>query len=277
MAPDNGSSVTMTEVHGHRGCDDGVPPNTIPAFRKAADTGCPWLEMDVVLTGDGHVLISHEPWMDPAWCVDGEGRSLSEGQGHGLNIYRMPLVEVQRYRVKAAGGKGSSAPKPTLTEVVEALRRWSQESGKPMPGLNIEVKSDPAWYGLRQPEPAILVDAVLQVIASSGLDRCLVQSFDPAVLEAMHERRPQLPLALLIDNIDGPEVNLGKLRFTPRYYSAPFFLVSDELVTWLRVRGIGVLTWTVNGTADMQRMIDMGVDGLITDRPAEAMRLLAAR
>lgn len=83
-------------------------------------------------------------------------------------------------------------------------------------------------------------------------------------------------MALLVDNLGGVQDNLERLGFTPAYYSVPFFLVTAALVAELRERGIALLTWTVNGRADMQRMIGLGVDGLITDRPGEAMELLHA-
>lgn len=267
----------MTQVHGHRGCADGVPPNTIPAFLRAAATRCHWVEMDVVCTGDRQLLVSHEPWMDHATCVDPEGRSFSEAHGRSLNLYKMPLAEIQRYGVRPEGGDGVPHPKPTLAGVVAALRQWSLGTDAPMPGFNIEVKSDPAWYGMYQPPPGDLAQAVLEEMDAQQItEQSLVQCFDPAVLEALHERNAGLPLALLVDNLGGVQDNLERLGFTPAYYSVPFFLVTAALVAELRERGIALLTWTVNGRADMQRMIGLGVDGLITDRPGEAMELLHA-
>lgn len=270
--PDHGN---MTQIHGHRGCDDGVPPNTIPAFLRAAATGCHWLEMDVVRTGDGHVLVSHEPWMDHRCCTDPSGGGLTEAEGRALNLYRMSLEEIQRYRVQPANGNGRSAPKPTLGEVVETLRQWSLTAAMPLPGFNIEVKSDPAWYGISQPSPAELAKNVLEVIEELQIGgHCLIQSFDPAILKALHQEYPRLPLALLIDNIDKPEVNLERLGFTPNYYSAPHFLITEALMAELQELGMRTLTWTVNDVAGMHRMIGLGVHGLITDKPGVAMQLL---
>lgn len=265
----------MTEIHGHRGCDDGVPPNTVPAFLRATGSGCHWLEMDVVLTGDGQVLVSHEPWMDHQVCVDPEGNTLTEAQGRGLNLYRMSVEEIQRYRVLAAGCKGKTAPKPTLSEVVGSVRQWSSSAGRPMPGFNIEVKSDPEWYDVYQPRPEALAEAVLRAIRDLQIEeQCLIQCFDPAILEALHAKKTAIPLAFLIDNIDRPQLNLQRLSFKPALYSTPHFLATEALVAELDGLGIRLLTWTVNDPADMQRIIDLGVHGLITDRPAEAMRLL---
>lgn len=247
----------------------------MPAFLRASATGCHWLEMDVVLTGDGHVVVSHEPWMDHLSCIGPDGSELTEAEGRKLNLHTMPLEEIQRYVVRPAKGNGRGAHKPTLAEVTESLRHWSLAASMPMPGLNIEIKSDPEWYGLYQPQPARLAEAVLKEIHELRIEqRCLVQCFDPAVLDAMHRQGTRIPLALLIDNMDGLQTNLGRLGFKPAYYSAPHLLVTGNLVEELHGLDIRLLAWTVNGLLEMQRMIDLGVDGLITDKPAEAMRLV---
>lgn len=264
-----------TQVHGHRGCGGDMPANTIPAFIRAAASGCPWLELDVVITGDGQVVVSHEPWMDHRDCTDPDGKALTAEEGQALNLYAMGLAEIQRYRV-IARGNGPSAPKPTLAEVVHAVDAWAVAHGTPAPGFNIEVKSEPPWYGTHQPLPAEFVELVVQQVLLLGIGgRCLVQSFDPAILRATRQLAPELPLALLVENGAGLAENLGMLDFKPDYYGPSFELIDAALVAQLRQRGIGVLAWTVNREADMQRMLDLGVEGLITDEPAKALSLLA--
>lgn len=262
----------ITEVHGHRGCSGPFPANSVMAFLEAARTGCHWLEMDVVITGDNKVLVSHEPWMDPATCTDPAGKPLGEEAGRSANIFKMTLEEVQRYHLLPAS---ALAPwKPTLTEVHAHVHRECAQHSMPMPRFNIEVKSDPAWYGTYQPSPAVFAQRMVQEIHVDGLHgHCLVQSFDPTILEAMRRTDPSIPLALLVDNAASLEENLHLLEFTPAYYSPEHRLINVALVTELRACGIGLLTWTVNEEADMRRMIDLGVDGLITDRPELAMRL----
>ncbi len=260
------------EVHGHRGCSGPFPANSIKAFLEAARTGCHWLEMDVVITGDNAVLVSHEPWMDHTTCLGPGGNALSEAEGRSANIHRMTVEEVQRYRLIP---RDAIAPwKPTLTEVHDHLLRECAEKSVPMPRFNIEIKSDPAWYGLFQPPPAAFAQRIVQEIQVTGLrGHCLVQSFDPAILEAMHLQDPSIPLAQLVDNGEDPRTALARLSFKPAYCSPAFQLVDASLVELLRAHGIGLLAWTVNREDDMLRMIDLGVDGLITDRPDAAMHL----
>lgn len=263
-----------TEVHGHRGCRGNFPANTLPAFLYATGAGCQWIELDVVITGDNEVLVSHEPWMDHHTCLSPEGQPLNEAEGRAANIHRMPLAEAQQYKVQ--GPDNSMAHKPTLAEVVHAVHRHAAAAGKRAPRFNIEVKSDPTLYGTFQPQPDELARRVLQEITVLGIKgRCLVQCFDPAVLNAMHQQEPAVPLALLVEHDLGLEASLAALRFSPAYYSPALRLVDEALVHALRRKGIGLLVWTVNEPADMRRMFALGIDGLITDEPAEALALRA--
>ncbi len=268
------SASRTTEVHGHRGCGGSFPANSVKAFLEAARTGCHWLEMDVVITGDNDVLVSHEPWMDPATCIGPAGKPLSAEEGRSANIFKMTVEEVQRYRLLPAS---TFAPwKPTLTEVHAHIHRACAENSVPMPRFNIELKSDPTWYGTYQPSPAVFAQRMVQEIHVVGLHgHCLVQSFDPAILEAMHRADPSIPLALLVENRSSVAENLRLLGFLPAYYSPEHHLIDGGTMEELRNQGIGLLAWTVNDETEMRRLIALGVDGLITDEPGKAMALLA--
>jgi glycerophosphoryl diester phosphodiesterase len=263
-----------TQVHGHRGCAGLFPPNTVRAFVEAARTGCHYLEMDVVSSSDGHLLVSHEPWMDHESCLDPDGQALTVEQGRSANIFRMLLADVQRY-----GLLGGEEPhcKPTLAEVNAAVVKDCQARGAAQPGFNIELKSDPVWYGIYQPFPEAFARAVIDEVHRLDLGKqCLMQSFDPAVLRALHRLQPTIPLTLLVEQQRGVQESLAQLDFTPRYYGPQYQQIDEALVAELRVRGIGLMAWTVNREYEMRRMIALGVDGLITDEPAKALALLAA-
>jgi len=158
--------------------------------------------------------------------------------------------------------------------VVETVDEFALVNGLVRPDFNIEIKSDPAWYGTFQPKPDAYVDAVLATIDSLGLaDRCIIQSFDPAILEAVNARYPSITLALLVDNEDGWKKNLKRLSFTPAIYSPSFALVDEKLVESLHLEDIELIVWTVNEEADIKRMLDLGVDGIITDYPDRVMKV----
>ncbi|MFT3884811.1 MAG: glycerophosphodiester phosphodiesterase family protein [Flavobacteriales bacterium] len=273
----------LPEVHGHRGCRGLMPENTVPAFLKAVDLGCEWLELDVVMTADGHVLVSHEPWMEHRICRTPSGEPIRAEQERGFNIHRMPLKDVQAFDCGLTRHpdfpeqRPQPAHKPTLAEVVNAVEGHVKERGLNAVGYNIEIKSEPALYGIFQPEPWPFAQAVLAAISALAIgDRCIIQSFDPAVLEAVHAIDPDLRTALLVDEGHGLAADLARLSFTPDFYSPDKALVDSALLASLRARNIGLLVWTVNDPAEMERFIHLGVDGIITDRPDRLMELLGA-
>lgn len=275
---------TQPEVHGHRGCRGLLPENTIDGFKKAAELGCDHLELDVVLSGDGQVIVSHEPWLNPAICLGPEGDALSNEQGRAFNLHRMTVAEIQRCdcgsleQERFPDQDTRRSVKPTLRAVVEAVDEHALLSGVPNPSYNIEIKSDPAWYGTYQPEPAVYARHVLATIDSLGInERCIVQSFDPAILEAVHAERPEITLALLVENTDDLRTNLGRLSFKPAIYSPYFELATDELLRDIRQADMELVVWTVNEEDDINRMVELGVDGIISDYPDRVIRLLEAR
>jgi glycerophosphoryl diester phosphodiesterase len=258
-----------------------MPENTVPAFEKAVELGCDWLEMDVVITADSQVLVSHEPWMNHLICRTPPGDSITEGSEHGFNIYHMSTSEVQRFDCGSAthpdfpDQENSAQPKPLLREVVLAAEEKSMEVGAGGIGYNIEIKSEPTLYGTFQPEPKRFVQLVLSQIDSLGLDdRCVIQSFDPAILEEVHRQNPDLSTSLLVENDDDLATNLKRLSFKPDHYSPAFSMVDKKLVKELEVRDIALLVWTVNDKDDMRRMIKLGAKGIITDYPDRLITLL---
>lgn len=269
------------DVNGHRGCRGLLPENSIPAFVRAVELGCDYLELDVVISGDGQVIVSHEPWMHHGICLTPEGKRISMEDEKSLNIFRMTVAEIQAYdcgsipQDRFPEQDVRKCVKPTLREVVETCDEHALMSGNSSPSYNIEIKSDPTWYGTFQPEPLPFVLAVIATVDSLDLaDRCIIQSFDSAILEALHAERPDLDVALLVENADGVEKNLARLSFKPDYYSTQYEIVTDSLLYDLRERGIDLLVWTVNEKKDIKRMIDIGVDGIISDYPDRVIKLL---
>ena len=269
------------EVHGHRGCRGLLPENTLPAFLQATELGVDYVELDVVISGDGQVVVSHEPWMSHRICTKPDGSTITEAEERSLNLFRMSLAEIQSF------GCGDlehpdfpkqdqrKAYKPTLREVVEAVDEHALLSGVVSPGYSIEIKSDPELYGTHQPPPAEFVRLVLAAIDSLGIeDRCMVQSFDPAVLEVVHAERPDISLALLVENAEGWKENLKRLSFEPDVYSPHFTLVDAKDVEKLRDKNVEVVVWTVNEVADIRKVMALGVDGIISDYPDRVLELL---
>lgn len=269
------------EVYGHRGCRGLLPENTIPAFLKAVEIEVDHLELDVVISGDGQVVVSHEPWMSHRICLRPNGDTISEADERSFNLYKMTVAEIQSFDCGSlvhpdfGSQEQAHAHKPTLREVVEAVEEHAMMSGFSAPGFAIEIKSDPTLYGVYQPTPAELVAIVTETLDALDItDRCTVQSFDPAVLEVMHAERPDITVAFLVENADGWKDNLKRLSFEPDIYSPHFSLVDEKDVEKLHDKNVDVVVWTVNEEADIRKAMALGVDGIISDHPDRVVAIL---
>jgi glycerophosphoryl diester phosphodiesterase len=272
------------DVHGHRGCRGLMPENSIPGFKKAVELGCDHLELDVVLSADDEVVVSHEPWMSGRICLTPEGERITPDVERTFNLYRMRLAEIQAWDCGSLEHPDFPAQelpgsfKPTLRQVVEAVDEHALLHGMVSPSFNVEIKSAPEWYGTFQPEPVAYARRVLREIDDLGIaNRCIVQSFDPAILEAVHAERPELPLAFLVENALGLKKNLARLSFRPAIYSPWYGLVDRRLLEKLRERDIELVVWTVNEKKDIRRMLDIGVDGIISDHPDKVLKEIDGR
>lgn len=274
------------DLQGHRGCRGLMPENTIPAFLKALELGVNTLELDVVISQDGQVVVSHEPYFNAEFSIKPDGTPVTKSEQKNLVLYKMPYAEIRRYDVGSNGNprfpeqQKQKVYKPLLSEVIVAAEAYRKEKNLPAFGYNIELKSEESEYDQSQPRPANfcrLVNAVLTE-ADVPVARITIQSFDFAILQEWHQQataKKTLPvrLAALVENIRGVDHNLKKLGFKPAIYSPNYQLIGRDSVDKLHQQGIQVIPWTVNNVADMRRMLDFGVDGLITDYPDRAKEL----
>lgn len=271
------------DLQGHRGCRGLMPENTIPAFLKALDLGVNTLELDVVISQDKQVVVSHEPYFNAEFSIKPDGTPVRKAEQKSLNLYAMSYAEIRQFDTGSNGNprfpeqQKMKTYKPLLSEVVMAAETYRKEKNLPAFAYNIELKSEETEYDKSQPRPEAfceLVNAVLKT-ANVPAERVVIQSFDFAVLQAWNRgtsAKTLLPvrLAALVENIRGVDHNLKKLGFTPNIYSPNYQLLSRDAVEKLHKQGINVIPWTVNTTTDMRNMLDLGVDGLITDYPDRA-------
>lgn len=255
---------------GHRGCRGVMPENSVPAFLKALDyPEVTTLELDLAVSKDNQLIVSHEPWFNPAICSLPGGDSIPRRDAEKYLIYQMTVAEIRAFDCGSRGNprfpdqQKLATHKPTLREVVEAVR-----AKRPHIRWNIEIKTQPEWDGLRHPPVAEFARLVIAELRALGIDQnAVVQSFDVRALQAMHSQAPEITLAFLIENLKGMEPNLEKLGFTPAIYSPYFQFVSKKLVRKCHARGMKLIPWTVNDVASIRGMIRLGVDGIITDYP----------
>ncbi len=264
------------DLQGHRGSRGLMPENTIPAMIKALDLGVTTLELDLAVTVDGEIIVSHEPWMNPAICYSSERQEIPSGD-RSHNIYKMTWAQVQRYDCgsKAQAGFPEQvlfhAVKPRLSDLIDVVEKYVKDHKLSPPNYNIEIKSLPDGDGVYNPSPKEFSDLVYMLIAEKlDWERVNIQSFDFRVLKYMHEAYPDVTLAMLITDPSKYEEQLASLGFQPPIYSPYFVSLTQDIVEELHQKGMKVIPWTVNTTEQMENLLSMGVDGIITDFPDRA-------
>lgn len=259
-------------IQGHRGARGLLPENTIPAFMRALSEGVTTLELDVVITKDKQVVVSHEPFMSPDICSKPNGQPVSGNEE--FNIYKMTYEEVAEFD---CGSRGNSrfpeqekmkVSKPRLVDMIRAVEKYIEDNGLSKVSYNIEIKSSPKGDGISHPEYrefADIVQAVLDQELTS--DRYTLQCFDFRVLKYYHEKYPEVDLVALVENMKGVKGNLKELGFTPQVYSPYHALLTKKDIEFCHKQGMKVVPWTVNDRDKMEKLVKWGVDGIITDYP----------
>ena len=266
------------DLQGHRGARGLLPENSIPAFIKALDLGVTTIELDLAITGDGSIIVSHEPWFNSKICLDPDGNRITKGWDH--NIYQMSYDQVKKYDCGSIGNpnypeqRKITSYKPLLSEVIEEVEAHIKSKSKYKVRYNIEIKSNPKTDNTYHPSPAHFSKLVYQLVEDYlELGRVTIQSFDPRILRYWHENYENVELAFLVENSLSIEENLNELGFDPNIYSPEYNSIKESDIDMLHERGIKLIPWTVNEKVDMERLREWGVDGLITDYPDRATSL----
>jgi len=259
---------------GHRGARGLLPENTIPAFKKALDLGMPVLELDIAISADKQVVVSHEPWMSAEICLDKNGRELSEEEGKVLRLYEMNYSEIALYdcgtktHPRFPEQEKMRVAKPLLSDMVKEVEAYAKEKKYSAPYYNIEIKSEPAYDTILSPRITEFVRLTIESITKLGIrERTNLQSFDLRALEEIHLQAPRIEIAYLVEDELDTAKALAKLTFTPDIYSPYYRLVNHRMLEITKNKGIKVIPWTVNETEEMKQLIGLGVDGIITDYP----------
>lgn len=262
------------DVQGHRGARGLRPENTIPAFILALDSGVTTVELDLAVTKDGKLVVSHEPWMSADICLNPAGEEITPKEEKDYNIYQMTYTEVQQFDCGSRGNKRfpeqakMSTTKPLLSDVIVAIEDHIKSYTRYEVDYNIEIKSDEEGDNKFHPDPAKFSDMVYELVDQYlPMERVLIQSFDFRVLKYWHEKYPSIRLAALVENKNSVEANLEDLGFDPTIYSPYYRLLNKSKVDALHKRKIKVIPWTVNEVSEMLALKGMGVDGFITDYP----------
>jgi glycerophosphoryl diester phosphodiesterase len=287
------ASCSTFDLQGHRGARGLAPENTLPAFAMALAIGVDTLELDTGVTRDGVVVIGHDPLLNPDIARDASGKWLEK---KGPAIHDLTFAELQAYdigRLKPGTTYASRYPeqKPVdgtryakLADLFAMVKRSGNESVR----FNIETKISPEAPGeTLAPEP--FVRALLEVIGANGMaGRVTIQSFDWRTLGISRRIAPAIPTVCLtaqqkfFDNVRAEKGSpwTAGIQFTdhgsvPKMVKAagcavwsPYFGDVDAAnVAEAHALGLKVIVWTVNDPAKGKALVELGVDGIISDRP----------
>jgi len=295
---------TALDLQGHRGARGLLPENTLPSFQRALELGVTTLELDIAITKDGVLAVHHDRTLNPDITRDAAGRFL-EGRGpaiHALTWAQLQTFDVGRIRPGSDYARQFPEQKPMdgtriprLSDVFDLVKRVGDSQVR----FAIETKLDPEHPGETLP-PEPFARAVVDEIRMAGMaSRSQILSFDWRTLQAVQKIAPEIQTVYLsiqrrFDNIGASRG--GHSPWTAGYQyrdhgSVPRMIKAAGGGIWsvffndldaaslreAKALGLKVLVWTVNDPSVMGRMLDMGVDGLITDRPDLARRLLEER
>ncbi|MFD2569237.1 glycerophosphodiester phosphodiesterase [Spirosoma soli] len=265
---------TKLDKQGHRGCRGLMPENTIPAMKKAMDIGVQTLELDVVISKDKQVVVSHDPYMAADISLKPDGTPVSADEQKKINLYQLTYAEIKKFDV---GSKPHpqfeqqqkfKAYKPLLAELIDSVDAYAKAKGLPQPMFNIEIKSSPQTDGVYHPAPEEFVQLVMAIFNNKNLSkRANIQSFDARPLQLIHKQSPDVVIAYLTANNKTLDENLTTLGFKPKVYSPYYKTVTAETVKACHQQGLTIIPWTVNTKPEIDNLISMGVDGIITDYP----------
>jgi glycerophosphoryl diester phosphodiesterase len=266
----------MIAIYGHRGARGVFPENTLEGFRYAASLGLDGIELDVVISKDNKVVVSHEPWMNPTTCTKPDNSKISFLRRK--NLYRMNYEDIKLYDCGIRSNpyfpeqKKIPAYKPLLSEVIEQVEAFVRQNKLPLPLYIIEIKSRWITDDELHPPPFEFVRLILGELLPFDINkRILIQSFDMRPLNILHENNPGFMLGMLVRSPRFIRHRMKTLSFTPHTCGTNYKLTSERWVKRIQALGMKSLVWTENEKGDMLNHLKMGVDGIITDYPALAL------
>lgn len=251
-----------------------MPENTIASEENAIAYDCT-MEMDLQMSGDKKIVVSHDAYFNSAFCLTPQGDSMSKRDGDSRLIYHMPYDSVARYDAGIKPypdfprQKKIHAVKPLLSVLIDSTEAYGRQNHH-INHYNIEIKSNPGNDGKTYSGLNEYIDAAMTIIIGKGIaPRTMMQSFDVRALKIIHEKYPKIKTSFLVGPRDVRTVQgyIAELGFSPDIFSPDFSLVTADLVTAFHQQHILVIPWTADTLGDIRRLKSMGVDGIITDYP----------
>jgi glycerophosphoryl diester phosphodiesterase len=295
-AQDTTTPTKVIDLQAHRGGRGLWPENTLVSFAGALSLGVDTLELDCAITKDGVVIVSHDPLVNPDITRDASGKFL---ETHGPSFFSLDYADTQGYdvgRIKPGSPYAALYPDqkgrngvriPRLSDVFALVKKSRNRNVR----FNIETKISPDKPA-DTTTPEAFAEAVVKAVRVAKMEkRVSIQSFDWRTLAVVRKIAPEIEtVALTTQKPNGGNVQLGAPGASPslggldvddfqgslpklvkasgaQVWSPNYGDIVAAQVTEAQALGLKVVPWTINETADMEKFIDMGVDGIITDRP----------
>lgn len=267
------------DIQGHRGWKGAYPENTLRGFLEAVSLGVSTIELDVVISKDSQVIVSHEPWFNSAFTTLPDGAPLAKGDEKKHNIFWLSHEDIKKYDVGIRTHpdyprqRSVTACKPSLREVLDNLESHRGNSDF---RYNIEIKRKKKFDRIFHPDYRTFVRLVMKEIESYDIkDRVIIQSFDHETLTYLHYTYPEYKTSILSDDSKSVQWHIKKLGYIPEIFSPNYKRVDEDLISQCHHLNMKVIPWTVNRMDVADKLIKQGVDGIITDYPDDLIRKLS--
>ncbi len=273
----------VTDVQAHRGGMGLYPEESLDAMLNAVDLGVNTLEMDLCISQDKQVVLSHDPFFHPRYATRPDGTPVNEGDPR-IYLYTLPYSEIAKYDVGLKPNpdwpekKCIPAVKGIAADVIDAVEAYTREKGLPPVKYNIEIKSGVGeGEGTLWPEYHEFTDLCMAMLDARGLgDRLIIQCFDERSLNYINEQYPGHTLSYLLEGYEKDVAEaMAKLDFIPEWLSPPHENVDEALMQYAHDKHMKVVTWTVDDKDEMRRLIGLGVEGIISNYPNRLLEVVA--
>lgn len=270
------------DVQAHRGGMGLYPEESLAAMKNAVDLGVNTLEMDLCITQDNKVILSHDKYFHHRYATDPEGNPV-KAEDPKVYLYQIPYSEVVKWDVGMRENPEwpekhcIPAVKPVASEVIRTVEAYVKEKGLSPVSYNIEIKSEETSSegveGVNWPDYREYADRCVNMLDSLGLgDRLIIQCFDVRTLNYINEKYPGHHLSYLLGAGMQYEKSMAKLNFIPEWFSPEYRFVNAELMEKAHRDGMKVVTWTVDDPAEMRNLLDLKVEAIISNYPDRLLK-----
>ena len=259
----------------HRGGRGLWPENSIIAMENAMKIdGITTLEMDTHITKDGKVVVTHDDYLSPSFMLTPEGKEIPATDAKRYPVFQMNYNDLKQFDLGTkplAGFPNQQKIRtniPLLANLIDAVQKDINKNKTKQFFYNIETKCDAKGDGITNPEPAVFVELLMDVLKKKKImPYVVIQSFDKRTIQLIHDKYPDVKTSFLVANKKTYEENIADLGYKPFILSPVLQMVNEELIIKAHADGVKVIPWTANKIEEMNALRALGVDGIISDYP----------